>query len=1175
MANIIDQKCLTPSPGWPGKIKFKCELWPETPTYQRSRQDQSFIFSPETLSIAPESMRNKISGVDGVDGIYLKPLPNVYISNYLTFRKAGPYIQTKQEEKNKDPYFDNIISLPNLEFLSPVRNLTSDDLVISFNNTALYSSSLASHQTWISDGSLYCSENVLPSERRSISRIFDTVTRIKKSYCAIWDYVTENVTSSVPNSSNGSDKVNYISYPYIVGTDKDGDPVAAIKANQAYDSFSDGFNIYKNINPGLHWRVIKRTPLFQGEDFCVEFVRKADQKSNSESSAARFYMLDKFSFLDVNQINLGSICSAVDQDGILDTDASKKINETTKQIFDLSRQKYYIIEIGVNDPNHNYFIIIAENSFPIFCHLGKSPYLECYAAGAEPDGEEQEDAPLTDKKDTKIPLCDNEEQTNQQTQETKSSPRYKKVVLNPKNKMLRRLNTFEAAHSSTLMQQERLKVNIRQHDDKIIITFSQYEKNPWIISRKDIASSSVSSPSKPSTENDITYESVRMIIPSAPIAIMGGGIKSGFIFNPCFYETLSAYTMPQNFSIEGPVNADEIQLLWRDKAKSLNPEISEFTKKAQYTNQASKYVEKTYFNELSFKTTNVETYANSVQRNFVKRFGKAPDMDYEGIKKSFSSGSLNSDYIFDITPASLEAYASVCAQPAGSTSKRVVNIQSTISMLPGDYIFKPIDDTSSNKLGWVAKGCITPIAYNLRLLVAPNGQSNNKERIDVSHHVLSFSDEWSETDFQKLEHTGNISFLISEGAKFNGTNYSNYLVSRLDKAFYLQISIWWEGGFMDTPSDERDRIAFTGLCVGGSISVENNRKVLNCTIYDYSKILKDQFFLNSPFFERMRDVNAVREILQLAGLRDGKDTGSSFAPGSLLSVLADGQEINGWYSFIFNGDKIYTREYALPGSYDMLQGQYMRFSDGESYWEAIDRISLLANKVAYFDRFGVFHFEALPYDQELFGGARGTFTNWSVINWLNLSKVDFFASPKSNVLLVQKSDIGRQIIGEYKIERLVSDVVNEIKIISSTPNGEILVAGHTNYASIDDPDNPGFLGYKKTFLQMDGIFGSESNVKWAVKNYTRMFTPPLKVSFKAIGRNNIKALDVVSFQPLGSKNKQPLIVSSVKNVINAEENTWFQDFECIWLYPRQDIEWGSTNEIGLGLDGSISGNIGG
>jgi hypothetical protein len=96
-------------------------------------------------------------------------------------------------------------------------------------------------------------------------------------------------------------------------------------------------------------------------------------------------------------------------------------------------------------------------------------------------------------------------------------------------------------------------------------------------------------------------------------------------------------------------------------------------------------------------------------------------------------------------------------------------------------------------------------------------------------------------------------------------NQSNYLYSLTDKTFYLQISIWWEDGIMPTPADPRDRTVFTGFCHGGVVTTETNKKVLECKLNDYSKILKDQFFLNSPFFDRMRDVNAVYDIMQMAG----------------------------------------------------------------------------------------------------------------------------------------------------------------------------------------------------------------------------------------------------------------------------------------------------------------------
>jgi hypothetical protein len=47
-------------------------------------------------------------------------------------------------------------------------------------------------------------------------------------------------------------------------------------------------------------------------------------------------------------------------------------------------------------------------------------------------------------------------------------------------------------------------------------------------------------------------------------------------------------------------------------------------------------------------------------------------------------------------------------------------------------------------------------------------------------------------------------------------------------------------------------------------------------------------------------------------------------------------------------------------------------------------------------------------------------------------------------------------IESFTTERLVEDVKNEIKIVTATPNGELLLAGDLNYASLYNPDSEGF-----------------------------------------------------------------------------------------------------------------------
>lgn len=1189
------------TPARPGNLKLKCILWPNCPTYRRSLQDQAFIFSPETLKYAPQSIRNNLVSIDNLDGVFLRPVPNFHIDNYISFPDVNykpKKVDKKQEGEDsieKDKYeslWKKVLPLEALEFLPLDKNISSNLLNLE-GSFAIESSAVASHQTWISDGSLYCSTNLNASENTSTVFSLSKKTLCQKYFCTKWSYIYEKVGQSlILNNSNkdlkteSSQKGNVVK-PTAIGISATGsvssymdytqvDPIEFVAGETVNSKF------WRDINPGIHWRMLKRTPIFQGEDFTVEFTPTHPESAAIKDDGDRFRMLDKFYFLDVFSNRDTVVCGSLGSDGIIDKKTNQEIINNIKKTLDFSRQIYYMIEIGVGDPDHNYWLIIAENTNPIFCHVGRTPKLYCNVVNSI-----SSTVPAPSKGQSQSSNCIDQTTNNLNPSPSynRDSNRFKEVItvqFDDQFPVLRKLSTY-AISSKTLLDRESLKISIRQHSGNIVVTFSGHEDTPWVITRTDIdlEKTPLSTPkeNKPLSESQVVYKTKKMLIPFGQIALMGGNRKCSFSFSPMIYNKLSNYLMPQSFSVQGPVNVSNIEFLWREKGGTNNPEVSTIKNTPVYINEAGNFGEialskdkKNKKSEIPASAKYTLTSIKEVQPNYVNNFGKAPDMI--GNKKAEKYG---------IQPSYLGVLTSECLANQGSNNGDSKLMQVTISVIPGGYLFPAIDGGEP----WALEDCVTPILYSLRMKADSGGKAYNKSPIDVSHHVLSFGDDWSETDWKSIEHSGSISFLISSGMKFKN-NQSEYIRTLADKTFYLQVSLWWEDGIMPTPKDERDRIVFTGFCHGGTIQTETNKQVLSCRINDYTKILKDQFFYNSPFFDRMRDVNAVNDILQLAGFRDGNrsdqagafggfdismgtEEKSTFLPASLVSRMAESEEKDGWYNFIFNGEKIYNREYTLTGSYDILQAPLLKFAEGDVYWSAITRFSDLANKVVYFDRLGIFHFEPLPYDQEIWGAQKGIQTNWSIRDWAALSKGDFFATPVG----MTKPDMANQIIGDYSVERIVQDVVNDIKVLSTTPDGEVLIAGHVNYPSLNDPESPGFLGYRKTYFQMDGSFGSESTVKWIINNYTRMFIPPIKVSFKAFGRNNIKALDVITFQPLGSREKQPLIISSVKNIVNPETNMWEQEFEGLWMFPRQNVSWGVTNEIGLGLNGSISGSING
>lgn len=1156
--------------GFAGRLQCKAEIWANLPISKRRQQDQQFIFSPETLSIAPEPIREKLQSISKIDGVFLAFDPTHH-HNFVCAKKKG--------ESGVDVDSD-AVRLSALEFYGSINQSLvgeqGEGLLIyekddQDNETSRIKgvTAKAAHSMWINDGSLFSDYIVLPSEENLEPE--DPVERTQRAFSPRWSYDIVNAPIKV-QSANGQTVSSSANFHYPrQKANATSSPVDLISNNGVESSFKvSGSDFYRNINPGIHWRLVKRTSIFQGEDFWIEIRKSAKSSDIPDLGSAKFRMLNRFAHLDVNSIPQGASACQIQNLAMIETDENGTVQEDSKDKFDLARQRYFIIELGIGDlgkhnsdfrktdAGHNYYIILAEKANPIFCHYDKQ-YLPCSTGSFD------------------------------RNEHSLSS-----------NPVLRKLSTYQWERSDTLMNQESLRITVRQHLGRIIITFSGHEDQPWIISRSDLiptpGGQDPESSDEEDTEVEMQFRSVPMLIPAGKIAVMGGNYKCSFTFSPMTYVKRASFDMPQPLSVLGPVEQEEINLLLRDKgvSKLLDTDTYENSRqdlaapkgrqgqKFQFNQDAEDYQE-TIDGDLR------TTKAIKVQPDLVFRRGKAPDMQRR----------RNRDRQRTRTPHQISVRQRGDLVALGSDARFAVSMQADVNLQAGTYIFPAVPGDAPVEEGaaqagatvgsvgggndvdqsWWLERCITPITTGFRLFVPASIEpAFNREKIDVSHHLLSYSDDWRADDWQSgqlttIHHQAQVSFLLNAGMKFDDgkPNYSSYIHSLADKAFYIQISIYWEGGVMPRPSREKDRVVFTGLCYGGEVSFENNQRIMSCDLVDYSDILRDQKFKNSPFFDKMRDFNAINEILELASFRDGTNEQGEITdqsqPGSLIRRLADYEDGNNWITIVHNGETLFNREFALPGSYDILQEPFLRFQDGETYYDAIQRMAQLSGKVFFFDRLGVFHYDALPYEQELFGFQQGSGENEDQppFDWDRLSKVNFVASPRD----AEITDVQRQAFNSYTVRRNVKDVNNEIRVISTTPDGKLLVAGHTNFDSIFDPDKPGFLGYPKEFMQQDGIFGDEATVKWYVKNLTKMFIPPVVIRFEAVGRNLLRALDIVTFQGMGMREPQRLIIGSIKSEVKPAQNTWYQEFECYWLFPSTNIEWGETNDVALSLDGGI------
>jgi len=1168
-------------PGLAGQLKCECTIWGNKPIYRRRRQDQGFIFSPETLKLVPEGIREKLDAIPGIDGVFLNPRVE-YQHNFICATKKTE--SEDPDEKNParaNEKASNVIPLERLEFYDQINT----ELLIDGNgnsilsldgNEAAQALPQASHHMWVNTGSLFSPYVVRPSEVNEFPE--SEADRLRYRFSAKWGYSVFNAAAnssnaegierdSSPNWIRPSQKANKTGSPANDLAEITGDVLSEFTVSGGSD------DVYKDINPGIHWRVVKRTSLFQGEDFFVEFKKEALSSDIPELGRAKFKMQQEFNYVDINSVPTDGT-GTIPQEALIELDGDGNVNINALKKFDFSRQSYYMIQLGVDadgpydktekdengsprtsgkSPNHGheYWIIIPEKSSPIFCHAGIVYELK----PVEETGETESEADS----------AQDQENCQENSDDGTTQGRQRTVDLSD-SKKLRRLSTYRGATGRSLMEQENLRVTVRQHLGRLVVTFSGYEDNPWVISRADLTPREDNEKDEePKTEEDFLQERVPMVIAPAPIAIMGGNRKCSFTFGALTYDEVANTTLPQPLSILGPVDKTDIQLLLRDKGMSRVGPNAGSQNRSNSSNQSSNEDSYEFTQDAEIfaeviKNRTIETAAIDIQPEAVFLQGKAPNAQQNGAA-------------FGRTQSEIGLSMRECASNIGSESPNVKQIQVLFRLIPGDYLFPSIDGDGDEGNGWMYQRCITPIVTGYRLYVPASGVAYEKNEIDISHHVMSYEEAWSEQDMLQLEHSGTIKFLINAGMEFQDeNNYAPYIASLADKAFYLQLAVWWEGGVMPLSPRQRDRVLITGICHGGEITFENNKRVMTCEVEDYMGILRNQLFMNSPFFDKMRDFNAVYEILQLAGFRDGTnadgDVTDSTQPASLLRTYTNRRDEEEFFFTIHNGETILNREYALPGAYDILQEPFLRFRDGEKYYDALVRMSTLSGKVMYFDRLGVFHFDMLPYEQDLFNFQQreGRDSDFEPIDYERLAKVKFIASPDAT----DSPEVHRQVFNAYTVKRHVEDVVNDVRIISTTPNGELLIAGHTNFDSLFDADSPGFLGYPKQFIQMDGIFGDEQTVKWVLKNYTKMFIPPLSIRFEAVGHNNIKALDVVTFQGLGMREPQPLIVGNVSSTIDPASNTWMQKFECYWLFPSTNIEFGETDVVGVSATGSLS-----
>ncbi len=1105
-----------------GVVELRCFINPMCPFVKRALKEEVVVFNSQTLAkktmeeYFPDYFNNLMTTTSRMEGIHFRP-KYVYRHNYVYYPDP-----TKSAEWDFIP----LESLLGEDFDEYYKEITGNNLLHQEHTR------YREEQSWIIVPSVFEGYYGELKNTRGLSDSPGLSAEIC-DFSSLWKYSTQ----SRPSEANKDDIM--LDYEYDFYKEYK-DEIPANLISMPGQRFS---STYRTGGPGIHWRLLKKTELYKGEDFFVEFKKGADSEDvrKSDEKAYRF-KVDRsaaYASLDISynpnhpdtqvettEGKLEPFNSAVLS--VISSDKEGKMEYVSGKTFDFTDQPYYIIELGYCNFDNNYFIIICARSAPIFVHIDKY-------------------------------------------------------------KVSRRLSEDPNTSGEKLINSKWFRMTVRNHLGKLVITFDAEGKEtsePWIIERTDKEDGN--------GEGDFIEEVKELSVPRGQMTLWGGNILTSFTFGPLQYRGGGiGFVYPPDKtglqSDDGTIvhEVNETQIVPVPPYLSLPSETSHHYKFAMSNLDPEDF--KGRYPKGDVPGTSLKDREMFTQD---AQFYKEYDVSYDG-EGEYSGKSSDWTYgSFFYGPTIKELLDLKGGDSPGIKDSLIMVERHTdveeiderrkmhkfslkFLMFAGDHVFNknysPVTIRGEPLLGrgrasiledhdygddrWIVLSCKTPILTQLRLISDENSEhrwddgtsagsyrglplSGNPYFIDASDHVLDYDETWSAPDFYSIEHTGTIRFLVNKNLQFGDPtdsrpNVTNALLNLQNKTFYIEI---WGGysrketktrGGSSKKQSNYTRIPglyklFTGLCHGGEVQHSYGRRIMSCKIEDYSKVLKDQLFFNSPFYDGMKDVFAIYEILRMAGF-SSKNT---FDPASILKLLTENVDADPDETYWTDIDKrtFKANPYTLPAEYERLNQAAFRFKSGSNYYDAIHNMAQRASKVFYFDQFGVAHFEDF-FDmivRDLKGGE-------------DIPPLfEFTQNPEHHV--------GQMVFNKVDHAYNVSDVVNHIKMLTTSPARQLLIGDYLNWEGVENPDTEGFIGYLKTFYQQEGMFGSERATKNIMNFYTIMFKPPVTYNFETYGLP-LRALDMVSI------NGQTARVSSVKHQIDPKENRWWMNVETERYQP--------------------------
>lgn len=1186
-----------------GKVSLEVIIDPYCPFLKYPAQEFSAEFNEYALNTVPEDVKRQVNFVKGVPGVYLRE-KYVYMHTFLEAPKKQDETDdgTPSEDENGNDAGaagangDNV-PLDSQILYSHYWNQTVDAVEeCSDQNTAINVEDVKDRRAYRREQTFVLTPHPLQAQDGSDLPDFGGIAFGNPNEQR-WYYNSIDVPQDDTETGERADqqptcKPLKVLLPGI--------------SNRSIDA-----------TKALHWKAEKKTPLFRGEDFVLEFKRNTESTDeaaiNVTGDLAKSPFVDDgtenplYRYLDVN--------AGIDQD-----DLSRSRTE-----FPPANNGVITYTVDVDEDDQNQLVYTPDENSKSQFNLHTQPYIlvELGSSNSSAGGEDPFAEEYLDQQKYFIMITKN------------SNPTFLRI----KGGTSFVLGQYGGISGSQLMSVPEFRMSVRNHLGKIIITFRGKENDPWIIDPVNIS------------EDDIPM----LTVPGAKIAVWSGNSAYSFGFFPLRYESRTRFTMPGNYKQHGQLldfqgdtfltgqNSNPV-VLWM--AQSATPSASAFvsTESLGYVPRADNLDNGAQLKLLYTSDANkIENQGISVRPYYLGRALLKAEIDDDAVTDSEVENAAN------IKAKSEIAFNVKLIRTIGN----LYNIHQFViqfALLAGAHVFPTPDDATELDQGnFVIANCKTPVLNQMRIISGDDTAAWPAKPLSLTdsqgrNYVEEFSDNWSASDYFRIEHTGSMRLLANKGLPL-----SDDIVALRDRAFYVIVNVKYtcqpsdniqginygansndhplpqllrfgsqQGQVIDydalnsgivtlqgefpigqDPQDGDtvnisgtnsidgdyviDRIRtvsqtdttitiefsieaeaslddlvlgtinvynevpinlrtistrlFTGLCVSSKlITGEGPEQHLDCQLKDFMYVLDNKFMLNSPFFDGMRDIFAVRELLRIGMMRSSSGIFESFVmPAHIISLAVDDVGDSNQSAVITSGiDNSRTSvmaPYILPQSYDRLTAAYYKFADGSKISDNIYELAKVASKIMYFDHWGVFRFENRKFDSQFFNDVNvSTDPNW------------YFTTRTGSTAR------GRLIYNAATREEVVSDVYNEIKIITSTPNGEAYIGANLDeYGIYGSPGSvPGWLGFKKTFLQFDGIFGSRQAVESMVDYYSRFFNPPKVINFETYGVP-CRAGDIIRVQFKGNPAEQDYVIYNVSNSIKPKENLWWMQIEAEWL----------------------------